>query len=146
MNTLSIQRPRPSNMTQGMLAPDPGFEQLHAALTLERSLLFALGLLVVGLGLGVAATLGWGRAGFGALSPEHTMRLAIPSATLILLAVSTASMAFFLSFAPRVRRSEEMRGSEALEAVPFVGTAAPEEEVGGGSLSSATAAVLSVVV
>jgi glycosyltransferase involved in cell wall biosynthesis len=93
------------NMTQGMLAPDPGFERLHAALTLERSLLFALGLLVVGLGLGVAATLGWGRAGFGALSPEHTMRLAIPSATLILLAVSTASMAFFLSFLRLVRRS-----------------------------------------
>src|SRR4051794_6917542 len=39
-----------------------------------------------------------------------------------------------------------MRGSEALEAVPFVGTADPEEEVGRGSVSSAAAAVLSVVV
>ncbi|HYZ62623.1 MAG TPA: glycosyltransferase family 2 protein [Acetobacteraceae bacterium] len=94
------------NMTQGMLAPDPAFERLHDVLTLERSLLFALALLLVGLGLGVAATLGWGRTGFGTLSPEHTMRLAIPSATLILLAVSTASMAFFLSFLRLVRRSE----------------------------------------
>jgi hypothetical protein len=34
------------------------------------------------------------------------MRLAIPSATLILLAVSTASMSFFLSFLRLARRSE----------------------------------------
>ena len=94
------------NMTHGMLAPDPGFVRLHDALTLERSLLCALALLVVGLGLGLAATLDWGRVGFGALSPERTMRLAIPSATLILLAVSTASMAFFLSFLRLANRSE----------------------------------------
>jgi glycosyltransferase involved in cell wall biosynthesis len=94
------------NMTHEMLAPDPSFSRLHEALTLERSLLFALALLLVGLGLGLAATLGWGRAGFGPLSPEHTMRLAIPSATLILLAVSTASMAFFLSFLRLANRSE----------------------------------------
>jgi glycosyltransferase involved in cell wall biosynthesis len=94
------------NMTHHMLAPDPNFARLHDALTLERSLLFALALLVIGLGLGVAATLGWGRAGFGALAPEHTMRLAIPSATLILLAVSTASMAFFLSFLRLANRSD----------------------------------------
>ncbi|GAC1480651.1 MAG: glycosyltransferase family 2 protein [Ramlibacter sp.] len=94
------------NMTEGMLAPDPSFVRLHDQLTLERSLLFALLMLVLGLGLGLAATLGWGRGGFGPLSPEHTMRLAIPSATLILLAVSTASMAFFLSFLRLVHRSE----------------------------------------
>jgi glycosyltransferase involved in cell wall biosynthesis len=94
------------NITHGMLAPDPSFARLHEALTLERSLLFALALLLVGLGLGLGATLGWGRAGFGPLSPEHTMRLAIPSATLILLAVSTASMAFFLSFLRLANRSE----------------------------------------
>ncbi len=94
------------NMTQGMLAPDPGFARLQDQLTLERGLLFALALLLLGLGLGVVAIAGWGQAGFGNLSPEHTMRLAIPSATLILLAVSTASMAFFLSFLRLARRSE----------------------------------------
>ncbi len=94
------------NMTQGMLAPDPGFLRLHDWLTLERMLLFALFLLVLGLGLGVVAVAGWGRSGFGDLSPEHTMRLAIPSAALILVAVSTASMGFFLSFLRLVRRSE----------------------------------------
>ncbi len=94
------------NMSVGMLSPDPSFVRLHDQLTLERSLLFALALLILGLGLGISATLDWGRTGFGALSPEFTMRLAIPSATLILLAVSTASMAFFLSFLRLVQRTE----------------------------------------
>ena len=86
------------NEAAGMLPPDPGFARVGRAITLERGLLVALGMLVVGLGLGGAATLGWGRGDFGPLMPEHTMRLAIPSATLVLLAVSTAGMAFFLSF------------------------------------------------
>lgn len=94
------------NMTQGMLSPDPQFLRFNDQLTLERGLLLALALLLVGLALGVVATAGWGRAGFGDLAPDYTMRLAIPSATLILLAVSTASMSFFLSFLRLARRSE----------------------------------------
>ena len=92
------------NMTAGMLAPDPSFVRLHDELTLERSLLAALAMLVLGIALGVAATLGWGRSDFGPLSASHTMRLAIPSATLILLAVSTAGMGFFLSFLRLVKQ------------------------------------------
>ena len=94
------------NMTQGMLSPDPQFMRLNDQLTLERGLLVALAMLVVGLALGMVATAGWGRAGFGDLAPDYTMRLAIPSATLILLAVSTASTSFFLSFLRLARRSE----------------------------------------
>jgi glycosyltransferase involved in cell wall biosynthesis len=93
------------NMTQGMLAPDPAFGRLHDGFTLERGLLLGLAMLVGGLALGVIATAGWGRAGFGNLEPNYTMRLAIPSATLIMLAVSTASMSFFLSFLRLTRRA-----------------------------------------
>lgn len=93
------------NLTQGMLAPDPSFVRLQDSLTLERGLLLALAMLIAGLALGIVATAGWGMAGFGDLAPNHTMRLAIPSATLILLAVSTASMSFFLSFLRLSRRS-----------------------------------------
>ncbi|MDP9095718.1 MAG: glycosyltransferase family 2 protein [Pseudomonadota bacterium] len=95
------------NMTQGMLAPDPAFGQLHDGLTLERGLLLAVAMLVGGLLLGAVATAGWGRAGFGNLEPNYTMRLAIPSATLIMLAVSTASMSFFLSFLRLTRRADK---------------------------------------
>ena len=96
------------NISVGMLPPDPIFVRLHDQLTLERGLLFALMLLAVGLTLGLRAALGWSGAGFGALSPTTTMRFVIPSATSILLAVSTASMAFFLSFLRLlVHRSEQ---------------------------------------
>ncbi len=95
------------NTTQGMLAPDPSFLRLQDALTLERGLLLALAMLVAGLTLGLVATAGWGMSGFGDLAPNRTMRLAIPSAALILLAVSTASMSFFLSFLRLSRRSLE---------------------------------------
>ncbi len=94
------------NRTQVMLSPDPSFDRLDDRITLEGGLLFALALLVVGLGLGLVATAGWTQTGFGDLQPNHTMRLAIPSATLILLAVSTASMSFFLSFLRLARRAE----------------------------------------
>lgn len=93
------------NITQGMLAPDPGFLRLQDAVTLERGLLLAFAMLIAGLTLAIVATAGWGMSGFGDLSPNHTMRLAIPSATLIMLAVSTASMSFFLSFLRLSRRS-----------------------------------------
>ena len=93
------------NMTQGMLAPDPGFVPWHDELTLERGLLLALALLLAGLALAGVATAGWGLSGFGDLEADRTMRLAIPSATLILLAVSTSSMSFFLSFLRLARRS-----------------------------------------
>ena len=86
------------NITIGVLPPDPVFNRLHERLTLERGLVLALLLLAAGLASGLAATLGWGRGGFGRLDPGFTMRLVIPSVTCILLAVSTASMAFFLSF------------------------------------------------
>jgi len=94
------------NMTHNLLSPDPAFGRLADKLTLERGLLAALALLVLGLILAIVATAGWGRTGFGDLAPDHTMRLAIPSATLILLSVSTASMSFFLSFLRLARRSE----------------------------------------
>ena len=92
------------NITQGMLAPDPAFARLQEALTLELGLLVALAMLLAGLTLGGVATAGWQSTGFGDLVAERTMRLAIPSATLILLAVSTASMSFFLSFLRLTRR------------------------------------------
>ena len=94
------------NMTHVILSPDPAFARLHDQFTLERGLVLALALLLLGLALGTVATAGWGLSGFGELSPTYTMRLAIPSATLILLAVSTASMSFFLSFLRLAHRSE----------------------------------------
>ena len=73
-------------MTQAMLGPDPGFQRLNDRLTSERGLLLALAM-------------------FGDVRPDRSIRLAIRSATLILLAVLTASMSFLLGFLRLTRRA-----------------------------------------
>ena len=47
--------------------------------------------------LGIYALGAWGSAEFGALSPERTMRLVIPSGTAVLLAFQIGYGAFLLS-------------------------------------------------
>jgi glycosyltransferase involved in cell wall biosynthesis len=85
-------------MREGMVpADDPWFRRLMRWATLETGLIAGGVLLLLGLGLGVAALSAWGNAAFGNLSPEAVMRLVIPSGTAILLAFQTAYGAFFLN-------------------------------------------------
>jgi glycosyltransferase involved in cell wall biosynthesis len=92
---------------EGILPPDPGFERFLARVTLERVLLTSLATFLVGIGLAVASTVGWGEHGFGALPPEHTMRMVIPAAALMMLAVQAAYGACFVALMhiKRVSRS-----------------------------------------
>jgi hypothetical protein len=82
---------------EGLVPPDPSFDRLVRVLSLENGLLASAVLLLMGLGLGVAALSTWGSVAFGALSPETVMRIVIPSGTCILLAFQTAYGAFFMS-------------------------------------------------
>ena len=84
-------------MREGFVPPDPVFRRFMGIATLERGLIAGLVLLILGLGIGIAAVSAWDTSQFGALSPGVTMRLVIPSATAILLAFQTAYGAFFLS-------------------------------------------------
>jgi glycosyltransferase involved in cell wall biosynthesis len=77
-------------LREGIVPPDPRFTRWLREATLERGLIAAAVLFAVGLGIGVCALAGWGSTGFGALAPERTMRLVIPSTTAILLAMHTA--------------------------------------------------------
>jgi hypothetical protein len=65
--------------------------------TLERGLIAGLLLLLIGMGLAIASLVVWETADYGPISPGITMRLVIPSATLILLAFQTAYGSLFLS-------------------------------------------------
>jgi glycosyltransferase involved in cell wall biosynthesis len=85
------------SMREGMLPDDPAFRELIGRLSLEKGLISGALLLVAGVVLGVAALGGWGLGGFGNLAPEQTMRLTIPSATLILLGFQIAYGSFFIS-------------------------------------------------
>jgi glycosyltransferase involved in cell wall biosynthesis len=84
-------------MREGIVPPDPRFNAMMRLVTLEVGLIVGGLLLLFGLALGIYALSAWGSAEFGALSPERTMRLVIPSGTAILLAFQIAYGAFLLS-------------------------------------------------
>ncbi len=84
-------------MRAGLAPPDERFLRMTRILTLEAGLLAGLMLLLIGLTLAVLAVSAWTETAFGALQPESSMRLVIPSGTCILLAFQTAYGAFFLS-------------------------------------------------
>lgn len=101
-------------MREGIVPPDPSFRRFMGIATLERGLIAGLFLLVLGLGIGIAAVSAWDISKFGELSPSATMRLVIPSATAIMLAFQTAYGAFFLSVLEiRASRSEKPEVSES---------------------------------
>ncbi len=84
-------------MREGMLQPDPKFFAMVQRLSLERGLVLGGILLVVGIGLAVRAVGAWDDAGFGSLRADQTMRLAIPSATALLVGFQLIYGCFFIS-------------------------------------------------
>jgi len=84
-------------LREGIVPPDPAFERFIAGAHLERSLIAAALMLLCGVCLGLLAFGSWQSDSFGGLDPRHTMRLVIPSATLILLGFQLTFGAFFVS-------------------------------------------------
>ena len=84
-------------MREGIVPPDRRFVALVARVDLEKCLLAAGVLLLLGVALGVLALGSWQAEAFGGMDPDRTMRLVIPSATLILLGFQVAYGGFFAS-------------------------------------------------
>lgn len=85
--------------TRELIVPrDPQFERVLAWFGLEPALIAGGLAVAAGLVLSVIAVGGWFSTRFGALSPEHTMRLVVPAVTLLTLGIQTIYSAFFLSF------------------------------------------------
>lgn len=84
-------------MYEGILPPNAALHRLLRVATVERGLITAAILLVIGLVLGVLAVSSWSNAAFGLLDPTLTMRLAIPSAVCIVLAFEIAYGVFVLN-------------------------------------------------
>jgi glycosyltransferase involved in cell wall biosynthesis len=84
-------------MHEGILPPNPRLLRLIGLLTIERGLVTAAILLVIGFALVVLALSSWSGVAFGMLEPAYTMRLAIPSATCVVLAFEIAYGAFVLN-------------------------------------------------
>ena len=80
---------------EGILPLDRRTERFFQIATLERGLLVGGAAMVIGVVLLMMVALEWWRVDFGPLDYRHTMRLAIPGATLTALGLHTVLGSFF---------------------------------------------------
>jgi hypothetical protein len=90
-------------MREGILPPNRAFERIVARITLERALLASGALFLAGIVIALQSLFDWGGGGFHKLDPSHSLRLAIPAATAMLLAVQLANGAMFMALL-KIRR------------------------------------------
>jgi len=79
----------------GVVPPQRWLSRLAPYLKVENGLLAGLLLVLAGLAGSAWLTWGWGAAGFGALDPTQTMRVAIPAVTLMILGAQVAAGSLF---------------------------------------------------
>jgi hypothetical protein len=84
-------------MGEGLLPPDPKLVRAFDYITLELGLAIAGALFLAGLIGGLVAVADWGSRGFGDLEASRTLRLVIPSVTLMILGAQGVMSSFFLS-------------------------------------------------
>jgi len=84
-------------ISEGLLPMDPRLNRLFRVITLETGLMVGVAMFGAGLVAAFAAVAGWRTASFGPLDPEHTLRLVIPSVTLMVLGAEAIMGSFFLS-------------------------------------------------
>ena len=82
---------------EGLLPPDPKLFAAFEYITLEVGLAIGGGMFLAGLVGGIAAVADWGSRGFGDLEASRTLRLVIPSVTLMILGAQGVISSFFLS-------------------------------------------------
>jgi hypothetical protein len=82
---------------EGLLPPDPKLFAAFEYITLEVGLAIGGGMFLAGLVGGIAAVADWGSRGFGDLEASRTLRLVIPSVTLMILGAQGVMSSFFLS-------------------------------------------------
>jgi len=88
---------RVSAQAAGLLPPHAALQRLLGWLTLERGLLFGLGVALVGFIWSAAAFWQWRETGFGALDPRVVMRDTIPAAALMVGGMELTLASFLLS-------------------------------------------------
>jgi glycosyltransferase involved in cell wall biosynthesis len=84
-------------ITEGLLPTDPRLNKLFKYITLEVGLLTGIILGMIGLGGSVIAFIRWSVLAFGPLNPAETLRVIIPSATILMMGCQVILYSFFLS-------------------------------------------------
>ena len=110
--------PMPTACTREYFRPNAALNRLLSLATVERGLMAAAILLLIGLMLGVLAVSSWSKAAFGLLDPTLTMRVAIPSAVCIVLAFEIAYGVFVLNVLG-IRESRPDKSARSLAGQPI---------------------------
>jgi glycosyltransferase involved in cell wall biosynthesis len=84
-------------MTEGFLPAQAGLEKLIGRVNLEVGLISGALLTLAGVVLAIVALVIWGDRGFNELDYRDTLRIVIPSATMLMLGVQTILGSLFLS-------------------------------------------------
>lgn len=79
----------------GVVPPQRWLQRLAPLLKIETGLVVGLILFILGLAWSVQLVLEWRQSSYGAMDPVRTMRGAIPSVTLMILGVQSATAALF---------------------------------------------------
>ncbi len=97
----------------GLLPPDPVVARLSGVLRLEVGLVVGLLLIVAGIALALLAVGAWSSASFGDLQPTQSLRLVIPSATLLIVGVQVFFSSCLLSILQLETRTSGTRTRES---------------------------------
>jgi hypothetical protein len=89
---------------EGLLPLDQRTDRFFRVATLERGIALGALLMVSGLVLLADVAVEWQKTGWGALDYAHTMRYAVPGATLTMLGLHTVFASFFVSILGLRRR------------------------------------------
>jgi glycosyltransferase involved in cell wall biosynthesis len=82
---------------QKLLPVDPLVTRLREALRLEVALLVGAGAVLIGIALAVLAVGNWGARAFGHVDPQQSLRIVVPSVTLMILGLQIMFSSFLLS-------------------------------------------------
>jgi glycosyltransferase involved in cell wall biosynthesis len=91
-------------ITEGLLPEDPRLKRVFRWVTLETGLVTGAFLTLLGVVGSIAAVSGWARGSFGALDPERTLRIVMPSVFALTIGVQITFSSFFLSILGLRRR------------------------------------------
>jgi glycosyltransferase involved in cell wall biosynthesis len=91
-------------ITEGLLPEDPRLNLIFRWVTLEAGLIAGGALMALGVGGSVWSVSHWAQDSFGTLSPEHMLRVVMPSVFALTLGVQITFSSFFLSILSLRRR------------------------------------------
>jgi glycosyltransferase involved in cell wall biosynthesis len=84
-------------ISEGLLPEDVRINKFSALFSLEKGLLFGVGLTILGVLGSLDAIFLWEKTSFGSLDPARIMRITIPSILTVILGVQLIFSSFFLS-------------------------------------------------